>query len=249
MLDADDLDTIAVIPVGGEPSGVAVHPDGTRVYTPNLEDDTVSVISTISNTVVATVAVGRRPYALGRFIGGCPGAADDCGADGLADGVDDCPSLANAGQADGDGDGVGDVCDNCPAVANAGQADANQNGVGDACACGDWFVDADEQCDDGPSGSVCCTAGCVATMSPCDDGDLCTTGDTCQAGACAGTPVACLVCDTCDPGSGACVATPRTGCEQSEAPFQGKLVVKASAGGSRDLVSWSWRRGSVLALQ
>ena len=52
---------------------------------------------------------------------------------GVADGSDNCPLVANAGQEDSDGDNVGDACDNCPATPNAGQTDTNQNGVGDAC--------------------------------------------------------------------------------------------------------------------
>ena len=40
-------------------------------------------------------------------------------------------STAEAG--DGDGDGVPDGTDNCPAVANTNQADADNDGVGDAC--------------------------------------------------------------------------------------------------------------------
>jgi hypothetical protein len=34
---------------------------------------------------------------------------------------------------DEDGDGVDDNCDNCPTYANAGQADGDSDGVGDAC--------------------------------------------------------------------------------------------------------------------
>ena len=80
-----------------------------------------------------------------------PDAPPDADGDGVADAVDNCPAVANPGQADSDGDGVGDACDtpdappdadgdgvadavdNCPEVANADQADSDSDGVGDAC--------------------------------------------------------------------------------------------------------------------
>jgi hypothetical protein len=40
------------------------------------------------------------------------------------------------GPPDADADGVPDFSDNCPAIANPGQADADRNGVGDACEAG-----------------------------------------------------------------------------------------------------------------
>ena len=49
------------IPVGTNPVGVAVTPDGTRVYVANYVTNTVSVIARPGNTVVATVAVGNGP--------------------------------------------------------------------------------------------------------------------------------------------------------------------------------------------
>ncbi|MGH6839291.1 MAG: beta-propeller fold lactonase family protein [Methylocella sp.] len=57
------------IPVGVDPRGVAITPDGTRAYVANSTDPgggpgTVSVIATASNTVVATVQVGGAPGAL-----------------------------------------------------------------------------------------------------------------------------------------------------------------------------------------
>ncbi|RYY96597.1 MAG: hypothetical protein EOO11_13085 [Chitinophagaceae bacterium] len=49
------------IPVGSEPLGVQVAPDGMRVYIANSGSDNVSVISTYSNTVIATVAAMDAP--------------------------------------------------------------------------------------------------------------------------------------------------------------------------------------------
>ena len=46
---------VATVGVGTLPQGVAVTPDGTKVYVVNFSDGTVSVIATASNTVVATI--------------------------------------------------------------------------------------------------------------------------------------------------------------------------------------------------
>jgi VWFA-related protein len=73
--------------------------------------------------------------------------------DGVANDVDNCPSVWNPGQENADGDSMGDACDpfpndpnndedgdgygadmdNCPTAFNPGQEDADLDGIGDAC--------------------------------------------------------------------------------------------------------------------
>ena len=69
-----------------------------------------------------------------------PAPPNDMDGDGSADAADNCPAMANAGQADEDSDDVGDVCDNCPHIANTNQANSGEtnagataDGVGDVC--------------------------------------------------------------------------------------------------------------------
>ena len=88
---------------------------------------------------------------------------NDADNDGVLDGTDNCPNVANADQADNDNDGIGNVCDstpdgetsdsdsdgvsdsldNCPLVANSEQLDSDGDGVGDAC---DSTPNGDYQC-------------------------------------------------------------------------------------------------------
>ncbi len=93
---------------------------------------------------------------------GSPDALDpDDDNDTIADAADNCPAVANPGQADTDGDGIGDACDtdadndgvantsdNCVRVANPGQADLNGDGIGDACSDldADGVKDATDNC-------------------------------------------------------------------------------------------------------
>ena len=81
----------------------------------------------------------------------------DSDGDGIANGMDNCPNVSNADQANADGDLLGDVCDNCPSVINNDQADVidGGDGVGDACddEDGDGDVDALDNCWDIPNGN------------------------------------------------------------------------------------------------
>ncbi len=70
VIDTATNAVTATIPVGYEPFGVAVSPDGSRVYVANsclypicpINNDTVSVIDTASDTVTATITVGANPF-------------------------------------------------------------------------------------------------------------------------------------------------------------------------------------------
>jgi YVTN family beta-propeller protein len=68
--------------------------------------------------------------------------------DTVLDGLDNCPAVANADQADANNNGIGNACehladtdndgvnnavDNCPLIANPDQADSDGNGRGDVC--------------------------------------------------------------------------------------------------------------------
>src|SRR5262249_38715862 len=65
VIDTATNTVVATVPVGIEPTGVAITPDGTHAYVANSGTAqtvfTVSVIDTATNTVVATVPVGLGP--------------------------------------------------------------------------------------------------------------------------------------------------------------------------------------------
>ena len=55
-------DTVTdTMPVGSGPHGVAVTPDGTKLYVSNAFSDNVSVIDTTTNTLITTIAAGDYP--------------------------------------------------------------------------------------------------------------------------------------------------------------------------------------------
>jgi YVTN family beta-propeller protein len=52
---------MAIIPVEHGPYAIAITPDGTKVYVANSKSNTVSVIATATNRVIATTLVGAQP--------------------------------------------------------------------------------------------------------------------------------------------------------------------------------------------
>ena len=73
VIDTATKTEIAAVKVGRRPYGIAVTPDGTRVYVANCGNNenlgnTVSIIDTATNKVTATVKTGFSPVAFGQFI-------------------------------------------------------------------------------------------------------------------------------------------------------------------------------------
>jgi YVTN family beta-propeller protein len=52
---------LRTIPVGAEPFGCAVTPDGKRLYVANFSSDSVSVVDTRADKVAETIPVGPKP--------------------------------------------------------------------------------------------------------------------------------------------------------------------------------------------
>jgi len=85
-------------------------------------------------TWTATETGPGFPTDTGRFaVHDTTSSGTDVDGDGIPDFVDNCPAVANAGQADDDGDYAGNVCDNCSAVVNASQCDSDGDGYGNRC--------------------------------------------------------------------------------------------------------------------
>jgi hypothetical protein len=129
----------------------------------------------------------------------CESADGD--ADGVPDGIDNCPAVSNANQADYDGDGVGDACDNCERIANAAQFDNDGDGLGNACdncifspnpsqsdVDGDFIGDSCDVCSNDPANDededgLCADEdNCPGIANPSQiDSDADSIGDACDA--------------------------------------------------------------------
>lgn len=108
----------------------------------------------------------------------------DPDGDGVLNGDDNCPSVANSNQGDSDLDGVGDVCevdtdgdailddvDNCPFVTNPAQQDIDGDGIGDLC-------ETDYDDDGAPNASDNCAQVANADQMDTDEDGV---GDACDA--------------------------------------------------------------------
>ena len=144
--------------VNGKISGVTVDPSGFYTLFGQLTNNICpSMGTTVPFSLSGPCSVNGQPVLIrlnSPLISGTYFGVVDCNpdrdGDGVLNGVDNCPLVANPEQTDTDNDGVGDACDtpsnpdtdgdgvnnnvdNCPEVANPNQEDFDNDGIGDAC--------------------------------------------------------------------------------------------------------------------
>ena len=61
VLDPDLLESIDLLPTGGDPLGMVIVPDGSRLYTANETGDSVTAIDLDSHSVITTISTADRP--------------------------------------------------------------------------------------------------------------------------------------------------------------------------------------------
>ncbi len=161
-------------------------------------------------------------------------ACDDGNActanDACANGVCAAGPAVNCDDGNGCTDDACDPASGCSYANNAAACDDGDSCTqGDVCAGGSCVAGGPVACDDGNA----CTddtcdslqGGCVfaANTLACDDGDPCTASDSCEAGACVGTPLD--VCDPClQPGSDGVTSDDGDGCTQGDVCTAGVCV-------------------------
>lgn len=85
VLDLTTNSVVTTIPVGSAPVDLGMRPDGSRVYVTNSGSNTVSVINTATNLVVATVSGNQVTLAWDAVAGTTSCVLEAGYAPGLAD--------------------------------------------------------------------------------------------------------------------------------------------------------------------
>jgi DNA-binding beta-propeller fold protein YncE len=152
-------------------------PDGTFQPDDGSAPVAEAVIRGLSNTAGQETTYMCVPWGMGERVG------VNRDLDAAMNAVDNCPSVVNDDQLDGDGDGIGDACDNCPLLSSTDQLDSDSDGLGNPCDADDDGDGLDDVVETGTG--VFNDAGDTGTQSQVadSDGDGHYDGDELNAGS------------------------------------------------------------------
>ena len=120
-----------MLDIGGQPHTLSPGADSTLVLTENVVND--ELVGAWVASFDRTLTLDGAPLDPGETAALGTITPPDTDGDGVADHLDVCPLVADAGQANADFDAYGDACDNCPTIPNLLQGDVDADGVGDNC--------------------------------------------------------------------------------------------------------------------
>ena len=137
-------------PFAVQPVGLASDASGRFLFAGYAQSNTVAAYRITRDFALESLGEAQKTGAAsGRPLAGIvfvPAGDED--GDGRAALEDNCPAVANPGQADADGDGAGDACDPCP-LDSGEDGDSDGDGRGDLCdddRDGDGVADAADLC-------------------------------------------------------------------------------------------------------
>ena len=145
--------------------------------------------------------------------------------------------------------GVCDVVENCTGSGAACPADAYQPTTV-VCRPDAGQCDVPDYCQG--FGPACDPDGFEPNGTPCTDNDNCTFGDECDGNnnCVSGINVntTCAACEACDPGTGNCVAGPRTDCKEPTVAGRARVLMSDRSPDRGDVFVWKWIKGEATTL-
>jgi len=178
-------DSMIVVPVGFLDELLWLHEYGHNVGLVHVDDSRNLMHGTLiqnDGVTASQCAAFHAPPFAARAILNDIGVCHDDDMDAVASSVDNCPTVSNEDQFNGDGDSIGSACDNCPGLRNEDQVDLDSDDVGDLCEnCFDVPNPDQADADNDDLGDAC--DPCLNVENDHDRDGLCSDMDNCRLDA------------------------------------------------------------------
>lgn len=109
IIDAATQKVSQTLPIGTGPYWTVLNQAGTKAFATLPPESKLAIIDTVSEKILATPVTGINPWTV--IAVEVPVTDIDTDGDGVVDALDNCPTLANADQADSNANGIGDACE------------------------------------------------------------------------------------------------------------------------------------------